>query len=209
MNQYSLFSKMAWYFNIRKKKQEIVEALEELGILNKSMSVLDIGGGTGKILSWIAPRVKRAVVLDPSPGMIAECTKRGIECVLGRAEQIPFPNASFDLVMMHDVFHHIGDKEQAIRETYRALAPQGSVVVAEFNPKTLRGWGVVVFEKILRLGSQFFTPKEFTELWQKYNFSGTTLKTYSGSYIMQFRKNPISNSRARPSEALAEEGISE
>ena len=159
------------------------------------MSVLDIGGGTGKILSWIAPRVKRAVVIDPSPGMIAECTKRGIECVLGRAEQIPFPDAFFDLVIMHDVFHHIGDKEQAIREIGRILAPQGHVVIAEFDPKTLRGRGVVWFEKLLRLGSQFFTPQEFMMLWQKYNFSGTLLKTHGGSYIMQFRRNAISNSR--------------
>ena len=189
MNQYSLFSKMAWYFNIRKKKQEIIEAVEEAGILNESVSVLDIGGGTGKILSWVAPMVKRAVVIDPSPGMIEECKKRGIECVLGKAEQLPFPDRSFDLIMMHDVFHHIGDKEQAIREISRVLAPQGYVVIAEFNPKTLRGWGVVVFEKLLRLGSRFFTPKEFATLWDKYAFSNTILKTYSGSYIMQFRKS--------------------
>ena len=188
MNQYSLFSKTAKWFDKRKEKQEITKAVEEAGILNLAMSVLDIGGGTGKIMSWIAPKVKRTVVLDPSPGMIEECKKRDMECVLGKAEQIPFPDHTFDLVMMNDVFHHIGDKELAIQEISRVLASGGSVVIEEFNPKTLRGFGVMLLEKFLRLGSTFYTPDQFKTLWQKFGFYGTLLKTHPGRYIMQFRK---------------------
>lgn len=187
MNQFKLFSKTARLFNLRKEKQEITKAVEEAGLLNPSISVLDIGGGTGKIMSCIAPQVKRTVVLDPSPGMIEQCQKRGIECVLGKAEQIPFPDASFDLVMMNDVFHHIGDKEAAIREMMRVLTLGGSIVIEEFDPKTLRGFGVVMLEKVLRLGSRFYTPSEFATLWQSFGFSGSPLTTYWGRYIMQFK----------------------
>jgi ubiquinone/menaquinone biosynthesis C-methylase UbiE len=188
MNQYSLFSKTAKLFEIRKEKQEITKAVEEAGLLNPSISVLDIGGGTGKIMSWIAPHVKRTIVLDPSPGMIEQCQKRGIECVLGKAEQIPFPDASFDLVMMNDVFHHVGDKELAIREISRVLTPGGHVVIEEFDPKTVRGFGVVMLEKVLRLGSKFYTPDEFKNLWQKFGFKSTMLAIYRGRYIIQFTK---------------------
>ena len=188
MNQYSLFSKTAKWFDKRKEKQEITKAVEEAGFLNPSISVLDIGGGTGKIMSWIAPQVKRTVVLDPSPGMIEQCQKRGIECVLGKAETIPFPDHTFDLIMMNDVFHHIGDKEKAISEISRVLAPGGSVVIEEFNPRTVRGFGVVLLEKTLRLGSTFYTPDQFKTLWQKFGFSSTMLKTYTGRYILKFQK---------------------
>lgn|SRR3989338_401956 len=188
MNQFKLFSKTAKLFELRKEKQEIIKAVENAGLLNPAMSVLDVGGGTGKIMSWIKPQVKRTVVLDPSPGMIEQCKKRDMECVLGKAEEIPFPNATFDLVMMNDVFHHLGDKEASIREISRILAPSSSVVIEEFDPKTLRGCGVVLLEKFLRLGSTFYTPKEFEALWQKFGFSSTILKTYRGRYIVQFKK---------------------
>ena len=98
---------------------------------------LEIGAGTG----FFSLNLRQAGVLDEvhvtdiSPGMV-EAAKRNAEhlgfVIDGRtadAEQLPYDEAMFDIVVGHAVVHHLPDVEQAFREMLRVLRPGGRVVI--------------------------------------------------------------------------------
>src|ERR1700709_2024207 len=99
---------------------------------------LEIGSGTGYFtLNMLQDGIVReATATDISPGMLdalqANAARMGVNVrtVACDAEALPFPDASFDLVLGHAVLHHLPDLDQAWREIHRVLAPGGIAVFA-------------------------------------------------------------------------------
>jgi ubiquinone/menaquinone biosynthesis C-methylase UbiE len=97
---------------------------------------LEIGCGTGYFtLNLLALGViDRATASDISPGMLTALQTNAarlglsVETVAGDAEQLPFADASFDLVMGHAVLHHLPDLGRAFGEFFRVLRPGGTLV---------------------------------------------------------------------------------
>ena len=100
---------------------------------------LEIGAGTG----YFSLNLMQAGVLgevtctDISPGMVsrlAENARRlglpGVRAARADAESLPFPDASFDLVLGHAVLHHLPDLERAFAEFHRVLKPGGRILFA-------------------------------------------------------------------------------
>src|SRR5262245_52038365 len=55
----------------------------------------------------------------------------------GSADELPSPDASFDLVYSHGVIHHIERTEQAVSEFYRVLRPGGTALVMLYHRTSL------------------------------------------------------------------------
>ena len=99
---------------------------------------LEIGAGTGYFtLHLLAAGVVRdAVATDISPGMVevleANADRMGlsVETAACAAEELPFDDASFDVVLGHAVLHHIPDLPRAFAEMARVLRPGGTVLFA-------------------------------------------------------------------------------
>jgi ubiquinone/menaquinone biosynthesis C-methylase UbiE len=99
---------------------------------------LEIGAGTGYFTLNLlrAGLIEEATCSDLSQGML--CTLRTNAARLGLdvqteaadAEQLPFPDGSFDLVLGHAVLHHIPDLPRAFAEFERVLAPGGTILFA-------------------------------------------------------------------------------
>ena len=92
---------------------------------------LDVGAGPAILSGELAPRVARAVALDPSRAMLAHAPA-GVERVVGQAEAMPFADASFDLVTAVNTLHHVADMERTLAEMVRVLAPAGRIVVQDY-----------------------------------------------------------------------------
>ncbi len=99
---------------------------------------LELGCGTGFFLLNLiqAGVIERGSVSDISPGMVAAalCNAKGLGLAVagrvGDAEQIPYEDDSFDLVVGHAFLHHLPDVELSLRETLRVLKPGGRFVFA-------------------------------------------------------------------------------
>lgn len=99
---------------------------------------LEIGAGTGYFtLNMLQDAVVRdATATDISPGMLdalqanAERIGVTVETVACDAEQLPFADASFDLVLGHAVLHHLPHLDRAFAEFERVLRPGGRFVFA-------------------------------------------------------------------------------
>ena len=97
---------------------------------------LEIGAGTGYFSLNLAQQglLDRVTVTDISPGMLETLSTSAkelgveVETVVCEAEQLPFEDESFDLVLGHAVLHHIPDLDRAFAEFHRVLRPGGLVI---------------------------------------------------------------------------------
>jgi SAM-dependent methyltransferase len=114
---------------------KVRKALGELRAFERS---LEVGAGTGYFsLNMLqAGVVADAVCTDISPGMLdaLEANARRLELdvttVACDAEELPFEDASFDLVFGHAVLHHLPDLDRAFGEFRRVLRPGGRLFFA-------------------------------------------------------------------------------
>ena len=91
--------------------------------------ILDVGCGTGTMLTHLAAYGK-AEGVDVDEEAIAFCRERGLHDVRhGEATNLPFADASFDLVTALDVVEHLDDDVAAFREMKRVLRPGGRILV--------------------------------------------------------------------------------
>ena len=75
------------------------------------VKALDVATGGGHVARRLRERGCEVVSLDPSPGMRAD--------VLARAEEVPFEDGSFDVVVSRIAPHHFGDIRVAVAEMER------------------------------------------------------------------------------------------
>jgi len=102
--------------------------------------VLDVGCGTGLVLRELAARLPATEVLvgiDPAPGMVeiarssATAGDARIRFDTGTAEELPYADESFDLVISAVSFDHWADQRAGLLECRRVLAPGGSLVLSD------------------------------------------------------------------------------
>jgi len=112
--------------------------------------ILDLGCGTGRFSEGLAARFNADVIgLDPSVKMLElACEKQRharVHYQLGRAEAIPLPSESVDLVFMSMSLHHFADPAVAARECRRVLRDRGSVVVRTGTREQISSYPYVPF----------------------------------------------------------------
>ena len=90
-------------------------------------ALLDAGGGTGRASSPLVDLVGQLVVSDLSSAMLARArVKRGLTPLRAHAERLPFPDESFERIMVVDALHHFCDQRQAIGDLMRVLKTGGA-----------------------------------------------------------------------------------
>ena len=95
---------------------------------------LDVGCGEGRFCRMLASAGHVATGLDPTRRMIEAATDRGGgRFVQGRAEAMPFADASFDFVVSYLSLVDIEDIDAALDECRRVLRPGGRLLIANLS----------------------------------------------------------------------------
>ena len=104
--------------------------------LPSAARVLEVGCGTGPVGRVLAemPGVREVVGIDPSAVFVERARELGkhLSRLSFQTEDgcaLPFPDASFDLVVFHTTLCHVPDPEQALREAHRVLRSDGWLAV--------------------------------------------------------------------------------
>lgn len=119
----------------------------EMAKIKLGDKVLDVGCGSGNLTLTAKSYVGKpgsAYGIDAAPEMIEVAKKKasrlGQEAVfeVGLIEQLPYLDATFDVVISRLVIHHLPDdlKRRGFAEIFRVLKPGGLVFLADFKPPT-------------------------------------------------------------------------
>ena len=169
-----VFDKIAWLYDplvrLSSKSRTYAEKIKFVAKLKKSDVVLDIGGGTGLIASFISDDVNKIIVLDPSKKMMAKSKSDKIEKVYGTVQEMKFKDSTFDVVYCVDTFHHFtnGHKKKdfdnvfydSIKEMLRVLKKNGVLVIIDFDTGKFRGKMMDLFEKLFFRGNSKFNSRD-------------------------------------------------
>ncbi len=106
--------------------------------------VVDLGTGSGRMLTLLGKSAKMSVGLDLSQNMLniarANVTRAGLEKVELRHGDIfatRLPKHSADLVLVHQVLHYLADPAAAVAEAARLVMPGGRLLIVDFAPHQL------------------------------------------------------------------------
>lgn len=135
------------------------ERLKSLLQLPAPGRLLDAGGGTGRVASQLRSLIDVVIVSDLSPGMLQQAQQKdGLRPLLAHAEKLPFPDSSFERVLVVDALHHFCHQEQAVADLVRVLKPGGRLVIEEPNLEHFRVKLIALAEKLALMRSHFYYP---------------------------------------------------
>ena len=108
--------------------------------------VVDLGTGSGRMLTLLGKRAKMSVGLDLSQQMlniarrnVAQAGLEKVELRHGDIFATRLPAQSADLVIVHQVLHYLTDPASAVAEAARLVAPGGRLLIVDFAPHELEG----------------------------------------------------------------------
>ena len=97
-------------------------------------SVLDVGCGEGRFCRMMAKTGAAVTGLDPTEALLCAARAGGAaDYVQGRAEEMPFANGSFDMVVSYLSLIDISDMRTGIAEMARVLKPGGRLLIGNLN----------------------------------------------------------------------------
>lgn len=126
-----------WLYALFSRNPKSNRAAVELAELSEEDRLLDIGCGPGAALEYAVPTGAEVVGIDPSPSMVARAQRRvpSARVEVGSAEDLPFPEGYFNVVINVLSFHHWADRDAGLREILRVLAPGGHLHLVEGSLK--------------------------------------------------------------------------
>lgn len=97
--------------------------------------ILDVGCGLGTYIKKLRAFSPDVYGVDIDPQKVAQAQQELDNIYLAPAEELPFADDYFDVVLLHEVLEHVDDDQRAVREAYRVAKVGGRVVI--FVPNRL------------------------------------------------------------------------
>ncbi len=135
--------------------RDSLDLLESVARVRIGEHVLDVGCGTGAFVRRLVSLDQDISItgVDVSTGMLAEARRTtggapNVRFVQASAEALPFPDASFDVVVSTSALHYVPDPALAVREMARVLRPGGRLALLDWD----RGhWWMALMDRFLTL----------------------------------------------------------
>jgi demethylmenaquinone methyltransferase/2-methoxy-6-polyprenyl-1,4-benzoquinol methylase len=150
-NRYDLLAEVLSFGQNRRWRRAMLDAA--LRVSPRPRRVLDVATGTaGVALAWIRRAPVDVVGVDLTEEMLRQGGLRvaehgaqdRISLVAGRAEQLPFPDESFDALTFTYLLRYVTDPAATLRELARVVRPGGAIASLEFavpdNPAWHAAW---------------------------------------------------------------------
>lgn len=162
-------------------------AILETLALNSADHLLEIGCGGGLLMRDALKTGATVTGLDHSEEMVslAQENAPGADVLLGAAENLPFPEATFTAVAMSIVFFFFRDPLRVLRECNRVLEPDGRLAIYTTGPE-LRG--TPASPEPLASRGHFHTDEELATLGRTADFREVAVHNEHGGQLLTARK---------------------
>jgi ubiquinone/menaquinone biosynthesis C-methylase UbiE len=131
------FFAMSYDRQMARAEKAGLRAFREQLLAGARGDVLEIGGGTGLNVQWYGPAVTSLTITEPEPPMLTRLERKAREyrpsarVLRAPAEDLPFEDHSFDVVVSTLVLCGVDDQPRALRELRRVLRPGGVLLFFE------------------------------------------------------------------------------
>jgi ArsR family transcriptional regulator len=110
-----------------------------LALIDPTLTVGDLGCGTGQVSELIAPHVAKVVAVDGSADMVQAARRRlkgasQVEVRRGDMEALPIDDRQLDVAIIALVLHHVPDPARALSEVSRVLKSGGRLLIVDMLP---------------------------------------------------------------------------
>lgn len=153
-----------WFVGRRLILEEFLRSLDPNSQV-PDPKILDVGCGTGANLEMLS-QFGTAEGVDVSDDALEFCRRKGLNVHKGLAEELPFPDETFDVVTALDVVEHLDDDVAGLKEMFRVLKKGGKTLI--FVPAFMWLWGVQDDISNHRIR---YTKKQIVERLQKAGFT--------------------------------------
>ncbi|MDP4176779.1 MAG: class I SAM-dependent methyltransferase [Bacillota bacterium] len=130
-NQANIYDATYYGKHAKKLYASVIEKVNDF----KCTKVLDVGCGTGTILSLLSKNESISLSgVDLSEKMLDIAKQKlddRVELKLGDSEQIPWANQTFDAIICTDSFHHYPEPEKVLYEILRVLKKGGHLIIGD------------------------------------------------------------------------------
>jgi ubiquinone/menaquinone biosynthesis C-methylase UbiE len=132
---------------------------------------LEIGVGTARFAAPLGV----GYGVDPSPAMLEYAAQRGVEGRTATAEELPFPDASFDHALVVTTICFVDSAARMLAEAYRVLRPGGRLVVGFIDRETPLGQEYLAHqsESVFYRQAVFYSAPEVERLLRDSGFAVT------------------------------------
>jgi len=144
------------YWETRKYEDQAEKiALKRLlRLVTKKDSLIDIGGGYGRLAPVYIKEFKTCLLIDPSKNLLNQGKKKFKEATnlsfkTGRVQKLPVKNDQFDAAIMIRVSHHLHHLEKAFLEVNRVLKPKGFFIFEFANKINFKASVRAIFRRKL------------------------------------------------------------
>ena len=154
---------LSFGIDIQWRKKGCDKAFEILG-QKELAQVTDVATGTGDLLIYWKEQaqkngvsIQKYVGVDPSVGML-EVAKKKVdfaEFIEGKAQELPIEDESTNVISISYGIRNVVDRVEALQEFYRALKPNGIVMILEFTKQDRSG----VVDKVVDFGMKKVLPR--------------------------------------------------
>ena len=157
----------AWF--ARHEAAYLSELLAVRALLPWSGRGLEIGVGSGRFAAPLGIQVG----VDPAPAMLALAAARGIEVVVGTAEQLPFPPARFDYALVVTTLCFVDSPARMLADAHRVLKPNGSLVIGFIDRDSPLGRDYLAHqaESVFYREATFYSADEVERLLNEAGFT--------------------------------------
>ncbi len=194
-------------------RDRFANRLVEIANLESGQKVLDIATGTGIVAiasAKIVGNEGKVIGVDISSGMLKQAQSKidaeglpNVELIETDADNLSFPDNSFDAILCSSAIVYLTDIPAALRSWYRFLKPEGIVAFSCFAETSmtisvlyrakLQAYGVIVPNPNEILG----TPEKCLEMLQKAGFKDIEIQTEQfGFYLSEAQRAWQGNSNS-------------
>ncbi len=169
-----------WSFYVATTLRETLQRLE----LHAGEHVLDIGCGTGILLAALENKYPDVILagIDPTQEMLDIAKKRlskKVHIEQSWAENLPFEDDQFDVIVACNMFHYIRQPLVALQEMMRVLKPTGSVVITDWCDDYMISKIYNLFLKMFnKAHCKTYKKREFYKLLLSSGFSEIKIDSY-------------------------------
>ena len=145
--------------------------------IKPSAKVLDVGCGFGQSIEIVNRHLRPAYIVAVDvdsqvlPAVKASASRVDCKALVSRADakHLPFSDEAFDVILCHQLVHHVGNQQALLAELYRVLKVGGTILVSESCESFIRTFPVRWFFRHPMHSQK--TADQYIELFRKAGFA--------------------------------------